>query len=116
MSENGFDDVGLGWLEGSGAHSDIVLSTRVRLARNLQGHAFAARVRDGEREEILELVRSAVQETTLSGGPGYELSAMAPLGRRLLHERHLLSRELAGLAGESPARGSGLFMGAQDAV
>ncbi|MBR9988745.1 MAG: protein arginine kinase [Gemmatimonadetes bacterium] len=116
MSDNGFQDVGLGWLEGSGVHSDIVLSTRVRLARNLQGHAFAARVRDGEREEILDLVRAAVQETALSGGAGYELSATPILGRRLLHERHLISRELAGLAGDTPPLGSGLFMDPQGGV
>jgi protein arginine kinase len=61
-------------------------------------------------------VRAAVQETALSGGVGYELSSTPTLGRRLLHERHLVSRELAGLSGDSPARGSGLFMGAQDAV
>ena len=36
---------GLGWLEASGPYSDIVLSTRVRLARNLQGHAFGPRHR-----------------------------------------------------------------------
>jgi protein arginine kinase len=55
--DNGFADIGLGWLEGGGAHADIVLSTRVRLARNLQGHAFSTRIRDGEREQILERVR-----------------------------------------------------------
>ncbi|HEX6309234.1 MAG TPA: protein arginine kinase [Longimicrobiales bacterium] len=116
MSDNGFDDVGLGWLEGSGAHSDIVLSTRVRLARNLQGHAFAARVRPGEREEILDRVRTAVRATALRGGVGYELGAMPALARRILHERHLVSRELAGLSGETPARGAGLFMSPQDAL
>lgn len=36
-------DHGLSWLEASGAHADIILSTRVRLARNLQGHAFGSR-------------------------------------------------------------------------
>lgn len=116
MSGNGYPDVGLGWLEGSGAHSDIVLSTRVRLARNLQGHAFATRIRDTERQHILERVREAVQATTLSGGAGYELAAMPTLGRRILHERHLVSRELAGLSGDSPVRGAGLFMGPQDAL
>ena len=47
---SGFEhsEIGLGWLEGTGAHSDIVLSTRVRLARNLQGHAFASRIRDAD--------------------------------------------------------------------
>jgi protein arginine kinase len=38
-------DGGVGWLDASGAHSDIVLSTRIRLARNLDGYAFAARAR-----------------------------------------------------------------------
>ena len=41
-------DHGLSWLEASGAHADIVLSTRVRLARNLQGHAFGSRARANE--------------------------------------------------------------------
>jgi protein arginine kinase len=116
MQNGGFSDIGLGWLGGTGAHSDIVLSTRVRLARNLQGHAFSARVRDGEREQILDRVRTAVKETALAGGAGYELAAMPALGRRVLHERHLVSRELAGLAGEAPPRGAGLFVGPRDSV
>jgi protein arginine kinase len=39
-------DGGVGWLDASGTHSDIVLSTRIRLARNLDGYAFSARARD----------------------------------------------------------------------
>ena len=46
---NTLTDFGLGWLEGSGPHAAIVLSTRVRLARNLQGHHFNSRTRDAER-------------------------------------------------------------------
>jgi protein arginine kinase len=114
--DNGFPDIGLGWLEGQGAHADIVLSTRVRLARNLQGHAFSSRVREAERAQILERVRAVVPQTGLAGGPGYELASMPSLGRRILHERHLVSRELAGLTGEAPASGSGLFIAAGDAV
>jgi protein arginine kinase len=116
METGGFADIGLGWLEDSGASSDIVLSTRVRLARNLQGHAFSARVRDAEREQILERVRGAVAHTALGGGVGYSLASMPTLGRRILHERHLVSRELAGLAGEAPPHGAGLFMAPSDAV
>jgi protein arginine kinase len=116
MQNGGFSDIGMGWLEGTGRHSDIVLSTRVRLARNLQGHAFSARVRDGEREQILERVRTAVKATALAGGAGYELASMPALARRVLHERHLVSRELAGLAGETPPHGAGLFVGPKDAV
>ena len=42
-------DGGVGWLDASGEHSDIVLSTRIRLARNVEGYAFTGRARDGER-------------------------------------------------------------------
>jgi len=45
-------DFGLGWLEASGPHADIVLSTRVRLARNLQGHAFSPRIRDADFRQL----------------------------------------------------------------
>lgn len=117
MTRNGsITDIGLGWLEGTGAHSDIVLSTRVRLARNLQGHAFSPRVRDGEREAILGQVRDAVANTAVKGGTSYELASMPKLERRILHERHLVSRELAGLSGDGPARGAGLFVGPTDAL
>jgi len=40
-------DGGVGWLDASGRHSDIVLSTRIRLARNVEGYAFTGRARDG---------------------------------------------------------------------
>ncbi len=50
---NTIPDYGLSWLEASGDHSDIVLSTRVRLARNLQGHAFGARARVNDRQAVL---------------------------------------------------------------
>ena len=55
-----YSDFGLGWLEGSGAHADIVLSTRVRLARNLQGHAF------GGRSRVSVLGRTAVSAVDTS--------------------------------------------------
>ena len=42
-------DGGVSWLDASGDNADIVLSTRIRLARNLEGFAFTSRARDGER-------------------------------------------------------------------
>jgi protein arginine kinase len=109
-------EFGLGWLEGSGPGADIVLSTRVRLARNLQGHAFATRIRDTERSQILEQVRRATEHSSLRGGTLLDLSELSPLSRRVLHERHLISRELAGEDGGSPPRGSGLVIGPRDTM
>jgi protein arginine kinase len=109
-------DFGLGWLEASGPHADIVLSTRVRLARNLQGHAFSMRIREPEREQIFDQVRRACERTAVKGGITLDLSALAPLSRRVLLERHLISRELAGDGEDGPSRGAGLVVGPRDAV
>ena len=46
-------DGGVSWLDASGEHAGIVLSTRIRLARNLEGFAFPGRARDGERLRVL---------------------------------------------------------------
>jgi protein arginine kinase len=118
MDVTALADFGLGWLEGSGPHSDIVLSTRVRLARNLQAHAFAPRIRDAERVQILDQVRQvAERHTALQGGISLDLNALSPLSRRILHERHLISRELAGAeTGEAPHPGAGLILGPRDTL
>ena len=74
-------DSGLGWLEASGDHADMVLSTRVRLARNLQGYAFGPRARVNDREAVLAQVRAAkAQLVPLSGSTVVNLpSAREPL-------------------------------------
>jgi protein arginine kinase len=111
-------DFGLSWLEASGPHADVVLSTRVRLARNLQGHSFSPRIRDAERLQILDQVRQiADTKSSLKGGISLDLNALSPLSRRVLLERHLISREVAGAeGGDAPPRGAGLILGPRDAV
>ncbi|HEX6693276.1 MAG TPA: protein arginine kinase [Longimicrobiales bacterium] len=109
-------DFGLGWLEGTGPHANVVLSTRVRLARNLQGHAFNTRTRDAERAQIFERVRQAVERSDIKGGMAFDLAALSLNSRKVLHERHLVSRELAGLGAEAPVQGAGLLIGPRDAV
>ena len=42
-------DGGMGWLDASGPNAQIVLSTRIRLARNLVGHPFSLRASDADR-------------------------------------------------------------------
>jgi protein arginine kinase len=109
-------DFGLGWLEASGPYADIVLSTRVRLARNLQGHAFSPRIRDAEREQIYQEVQNAADRSTLKGGISLDLAELSPLSRRVLLERHLISRELSGEKTEAPSRGAALLIGPRDTL
>ena len=106
-------DGGLGWLDASGEQSDVVLSTRVRLARNVEGYAFTGRSREGERLRILAQVRDAVPAvTSLNGGVLVRVDELGSEDRRLLHERHVISRELAGLESSSGARGgSAVYVG-----
>ena len=53
-------DGGVPWLVATGDHADIVLSSRIRLARNIAGFNFSSRERDGERLRILAQVREAM--------------------------------------------------------
>jgi protein arginine kinase len=110
-------DFGLSWLDASGPHSDIVLSTRVRLARNLQGQPFGPRAGNGERERIYEQVRRAVDSgSILKGGVALDLADLSTLSRQVLLERHLISRELAGERRDHPPRGAGLVLGTGDVL
>jgi len=105
-------DGGVGWLDASGQHADIVLSTRIRLARNVEGYAFTARARDGERLRVLAQVREALGSVpTLKEPVLYRLDELAPTDRAILHERHLVSKELAGLDAQHPLRsGAAVFL------
>ncbi|MEP6689967.1 MAG: protein arginine kinase [Gemmatimonadaceae bacterium] len=106
-------DGGVSWLDASGDHSGIVLSTRIRLARNLEGFAFAERARDGERLRILSAVREAVSAApSLQQSLLLRVDSLAAEDRLLLHERHLVSKELAGLDPKHPVRsGAAVFLG-----
>ena len=105
-------DGGMGWLDASGQYADIVLSTRIRLARNVDGYAFTANARDGERLRVLSQVREAVGAVpALHESVMYRLDELPPASRALLHEWHLVSKELAGLDAQHPVRtGAAVFL------
>ena len=60
-------DGGLGWLDASGPASHLVLSTRVRLARNLHNQVFGSRNAPADREGILQSVTDAGRNGVLMG-------------------------------------------------
>jgi protein arginine kinase len=109
-------DGGASWLDASGEHADIVISTRIRLARNLEGYAFTPRARDGERLRILTQVREAFGSLrTIDDGVLVRVDELPPEDRLLLHERHLVSKELAGLDPDGRVR-SGASLLVQDRI
>jgi len=94
-------DGGLRWLDASGPLSNIVLSTRVRLARNLEGMPFNVRASESERRRVLDDVDRVWQGLPLArGGVRFLVDDLEPADRLLLHERHLISKELASAANE----------------
>lgn len=86
------------WLRGSGPESDIVMSSRIRLARNLAQFPFLSRADDATRGEIATVLKKSV--TQLSKGLGAPLNYLnvddlEGLDRQFLVERQLISRELS---------------------
>jgi len=57
------------WLSGDGQHADMVLSSRVRLARNLAKHRYPMRAEPQEAEEVVALVRTAIEKAAKPGAP-----------------------------------------------
>jgi protein arginine kinase len=105
-------DGGLSWLDGSGPDSGIVLSTRIRLARNLQGRPFTARAAEADlastRDQVVAAARATPQLSSTASL--FRVDELELLDRQLLHERRLISRELAGLQRERPVcRGAALL-------
>jgi len=88
------------WLRGSGPMSDIVISSRIRLARNLAGQRFLSRCSRSQRQEIEHTVRDTILSAQLSPQTLYVDLEQAPdIDRELLVERHLISRPHAAAEG-----------------
>src|SRR5215204_4072730 len=84
------------WLRGTGPESDVVVSTRIRLARNLAAFPFTNRASQHQKAEIEALLRERLAKLDLAPVPQYLHAAGLPLlDRQFLVERQLISRELA---------------------
>src|SRR3972149_2261200 len=82
------------WLSGEGENSEIVLSSRVRLARNICAVPFPSVAQSGEREKAVSFVLGAIQKSSrLASGQFYNSCDLSPLDRDFLIERHLVSPE-----------------------
>jgi len=83
-----------GWIVGDGPEADVVLGTRVRLARNIKDIPFPGVATPEQLREVVAQCRQAIESLDrASGGPltFSRMSEIAPLERELLVERHLIS-------------------------
>lgn len=82
------------WLRGTGTDCDIVISSRVRLARNIEGYPFVSRLDEGRQGELANVLWEEIsREDVLPDAHYFDLQSAGELERRLLVERHLISRE-----------------------
>jgi len=82
------------WLRGTGPHSDIVISSRIRLARNLKDIPFSHWASKKQEMEILRLAEKAISSTrSLKHGLDIHMSDIADVDKQFLLERNLISRE-----------------------
>jgi protein arginine kinase len=84
------------WLRSNGPHHDIVISSRVRLARNLRDLPFPGWAKKAERISILEQLKPQIEALPEMDDAFSEyLQDLTQLEKQVLVERHLISREHA---------------------
>ncbi len=84
------------WLKSGGPDSDIVVSSRIRLARNVAGYPFLPKMTVEEQKEIVDKLEDAVRRIPVTQDAHYFRSnTMTEVDRQFLLERHLISREHA---------------------
>ena len=84
------------WLRGDGPQNDIVVSSRVRLARNLRNFPFPGWAKKADRTAILESIKPAVEGLPeMLDATSLFSQDLSALEKQVLVERHLISREHA---------------------
>lgn len=81
-----------GWLDATGPESDVILSTRVRVARNLASSAFPSAGSPDELEKVRDDILSAMSRSNyLKGAVVVRMEDADATTRRVMVERHLIS-------------------------
>src|SRR5436309_6385443 len=95
-----------------GPHNKIVMSSRVRLARNVKGAAFPGWAKKAERIRILDAIRPAVEALPqMEDCFSESMDNLTLLDKNILVERHLISREHA-----AKNAGSGLVLNREETL
>ncbi|MDI6632032.1 MAG: protein arginine kinase [Bacillota bacterium] len=83
------------WMKDGGAEADVVVSSRVRLARDLAAYPFPHRLSPEQAEEVVHAVGLAVQQSKTAAAVGplelTRLAELTPVERQVLVEKHLVS-------------------------
>ncbi len=84
------------WIKGAGPDSEIVISSRVRFARNLSGIPFTHWASQQQRRQVLKTVKSALDSNNYFKKSLFlKVDELAAVDKQFLVEKRLISRELA---------------------
>lgn len=86
------------WMSAEGPDSDIVLSSRIRLARNIKQVNFPTIFSHDEAKRVIEIIKARMEKSTFDTYGDFSLLQMddlQPLQKRVLMEKHLISPHLA---------------------
>jgi len=84
----------IGWLESKGNSPEIAISSRIRVARNLNKIPFPQKASRQEQKESFEKIKVACEEISyFKGAPVLNLQEFDRVDRQFLLERHLISYE-----------------------
>src|SRR5712691_11431242 len=95
-----------------GPHDRIVMSSRVRLARNLKEASFPGWAKKPERVRVLEMIRPTIETLPeMKDSFSETMDSLSTLDKQILVERHLISREHA-----AKSAGSGLVLNREETL
>ena len=95
-----------------GPHDRIVMSSRVRLARNVKDAAFPGWAKKPERIRVMEMLRPAIENLPeMKDAFSESMDNLSALDKQILVERHLISREHA-----AKSAGSGLVLNRDESL
>lgn len=84
------------WFDGRGPHSEIVISSRIRLARNIAGYEFLPRLKPDRQADILEKLKNAILSVNVGEEVFFiDVAESSAIEQDLMVERHLISHRHA---------------------
>ncbi len=86
------------WMKDGGPEDDIILTSRIRIARNFQGLPFPLLQTDTHANQVITAVQQALEGSAFRSLGEFELARtnqMSEIDRHVLVEKHLISKELA---------------------
>jgi len=88
------------WLSGEGPESSIVISSRIRLARNVEGFPFVNTMEEGMKKEFVDFFLNKSSDLIKSYDLKWiDMSSLDRIDLSLLFESHLISREIVDASG-----------------